>query len=436
MPKRKASISFSSDSRYLALGSMVWDFRTGDTVHAGEYRAMSQFLDDIHLLISNGGAVKVLDVAANRLEERVNLQYGVLPGRAYFLSDNDTILVQGWRTSVWKASTGGIIDEDVFGNHFDIKFSVVSPINDIVASVVTAKVLENPIDPAKELARLEDIIEKQFVKDEMLIWSAQKREVIQQISPRLGSTFFDSVIADSDIEQHFFRHGLRADFDFHVLEFSPNGMQLAVGQRNGLASLWDISEPKKLHQFDNFNTVFGYGRKPIHDRFALVSALAFSPDGNHLACGVFDVIRIWDVNTGESVQALRIPTTPDTTLPLFLRFSRDGKRLFAGLMSGDFVVFDIASGRVTKKLNPGYRQVKAPHIGDSIPLDLNPDTTLMAVGRTDNVIELISTHTWKRITELSGHREGIRSVDFSHDGTKLVSTSRDGTMRVWNVEDL
>ena len=101
---------------------------------------MSQFLDDIHLLISNGGAVKVLDVAANRLEERVNLQYGVLPGSAYFLSDNDTILVQGWRTSVWKASTGDIIDEDVFGNHFDIKISVVSPINDIVASVVTAKV--------------------------------------------------------------------------------------------------------------------------------------------------------------------------------------------------------------------------------------------------------------------------------------------------------
>ena len=436
MPKRKASISFSSDSRYLALGSMVWDFRTGDTVHAGEYRAMSQFLDDIHLLISNGGAVKVLDVAANRLEERVNLRYGVLPGSAYFLSDNDTILVQGWRTSVWKASTGDIIDEDVFGNHFDIKFSIVSPINDIVASVVTAKVLENPVDPAKELARLEDIIEKRFVKDEMLVWSAQKREVVQRISPRLGSTFFDSVIADSDIEQHFFRHGLRADFDFHVLEFSPNGMQLAVGQRNGLASLWDISEPKKLHQFDNFNTVFGYGSKPIHDRFALVSALAFSPDGNHLACGVFDVIRIWDVNTGESVQALRIPNTPGTTLPLFLRFSRDGKRIFTALMSGDFVVFDIASGRVTKKLNPGYRPVKAPHIGNSIPLDLNPDTTLMAVGRTDNVIELISTDSWKRITELSGHRKEIRSVDFSHDGTKLVSTSRDGTMRVWNVEDL
>ena len=214
------------------------------------------------------------------------------------------------------------------------------------------------------------------------------------------------------------------------------GMQLAFGKHDGFASLWDISVPQKLHQFDNFNAEFGYGSKTVHDRFALVSALAFSPDGNHLACGVFDVIRIWDVNTGESVQALRIPNTPDTTLPLFLRFSRDGKRIFTALMSGDFVVFDITSGRVTKKLNAGYQRVKAPHIGDSIPLDLNPDTTLMAVGRTDNVIELISTDTWKRITELSGHREEIRSVDFSHDGTKLVSTSRDGTMRVWNVEDL
>ena len=430
LPQRKTSISFSSDSRYLALGSMVWDFRTGDTVHAGEYKVMSQFLDDTHLLISNGASVKVLDVAANRLEGRVNLQYGVLPGSAHFLSDNDTILAQGWHTSLWKASTGNIVDEDVFGKHFDIKFSVVSPINDVVASVVTAKVPENAA------MSLEQEFIKHVVKDEMLIWSAKKRKVIQQILPPFDSTFFDLGTVDSEIvmQQHLFRHGLGTDLYSHVLEFNSNGTQLAVGWRNGLASLWDISVPKELHQFDNFNNVVGYGSKPIHDRFALVSALAFSPDGNQLACGVFDVIRIWDVNTGESVQALGIPKTPDTTLPLFLRFSKDGKRLFTGLMSGDFVVFDIASGTVAKTLNPGYRAVKAPHIGNSIPLDMNPDTTLMAVGRTDNVVELISTQTWERIAELSGHREEIRSVDFSHDGTKLVSTSRDGTMRVWNVE--
>ena len=431
LPQPKTSISFSSDSRYLALGSMVWDFRTGDTVHAGEYKVMSQFLDDTHLLISNGASVKALDVAANRLEGRLNLQYGVLPGSAYFLSDNDTILAQGWGASLWKASTGNIVDEDVFGKRFDIKFSVVSPINNVVASVVTAKVPENAT------LTLEQEFIKHVVKDEMLIWSAQKREVIQQIPPQLDTTFFDVGTVDSKIvQQRLFRHGLGADLYSHVLEFSPNGMQLAVGQTNGLASLWDISEPKKLHRFDNFNTVFGYGSKSIHDRFAMVSALAFSPDGNQLACGVFDVIRIWDVNTGESVRALEIPKTPDTTLPLFLRFSKDGTRLFAGLMSGDFVVFDIASGTVAKTLSPGYRAVKAPHIGNSIPLDLNADTTLMAVGRTDNVIELISAQTWKRIAELSGHREEIRSVDFSHDGTKLVSTSRDGTMRVWNVEGL
>ena len=427
----KTSISFSSDSRYLALGSMVWDFRTGDTVHAGEYRAMSQFLDDTHLLISNGASVKALDVAANRLEARVNLQYGVLPGSAYFLSDNDTILAQGWSASLWKASTGNMIEEDVFGKHFDFKFSVVSPINDVVASVVTAKVPENAT------LTLEQEFIKHVVKDEMLIWSAQKREVVQQIPPQLDTTFFDSKTVDSDILQlRFFRHGLGADPYFHVLEFSPNGTRLAVGQRDGLASLWDISEPKKLHRFDNFSALFGYGSKTVHDRFAFVSALAFSPDGNQLACGVFDVIRIWDANTGESVRALEIPKTPDTTLPLFLRFSKDGTRLFAGLMSGDFVVFDIASGTVAKTLNPGYRAVKAPHIGNSIPLDMNPDTTLMAVGRTDNVVELISAQTWERIAELSGHREEIRSVGFSHDGTKLVSTSRDGTMRVWSVEGL
>ena len=95
----------------------------------------------------------------------MNLQYGVLPGSARFLSDNDTILAQGWHTSLWKASTGNIVDEDVFGKHFDFgRFSVVSPINDVVASVVTAKV------PEYAAISLEQEFIKHFVKDEMLIW--------------------------------------------------------------------------------------------------------------------------------------------------------------------------------------------------------------------------------------------------------------------------
>ena len=58
----------------------------------------------------------------------------------------------------------------------------------------------------------------------------------------------------------------------------------------------------------------------------------------------------------------------------------------------------------------------------------------MAVGRRDHVIELIETQTWQSVAKLEGHRGLISSLDFSHDGTKLLSTSGDGTMRIWELE--
>ena len=421
-PDPKTSISFSPDSRFLALGAMVWDFRTGDTVHAGVYRATSQFLDDTHLLISDGASVRTLDVTANRLVERVKLQHGILSDSAYFLPDDDTILTQGWwHTSVWKASTGSIVDPNVFAKYLNLAFSIVSPINDHVASVVTAQFPESSSRKDGSIYTL---------NYEMLIWSAQKREVVQRISPHLDLNLLGSLTDGPDgkaLDSN--RQMQRSAFLPYVLAFSPSGEQLAVGESTGFASLWDISTPQRYYQqksrhFDNFASLFGYEDKIRSDRIAMVSALAFSPDGNQLACGVSDGIRIWDVNTGEPVQTLKTPKALHDTFPLFLRFSKDGKRLFAGLMSGDFVVFDIASGTTVRTLHPGYRPVKAPYMGNSIPVDLNPDTTLMAVGRTDHVIELIETLRWQSVAELEGHRGQISSLDFSYDGT----------MRVWKVE--
>ena len=97
------------------------------------------------------------------------------------------------------------------------------------------------------------------------------------------------------------------------------------------------------------------------------------------------------------------------------------------------MVFDLMSGMVVKTLLPGYLP-KTPHFDYPISVALNPDTSLMAVGRTDHVIEIIETLRWQSVAELEGHRGQISSLDFSYDGTKLLSKSDDGTMRVWKVE--
>lgn len=66
------------------------------------------------------------------------------------------------------------------------------------------------------------------------------------------------------------------------LAFSPNGRQLAVGERNGIVRLWDVNSGAALATYEGHREG--------------VTSLAFSRDGRKLASGSFDTtILVWDV---------------------------------------------------------------------------------------------------------------------------------------------
>ena len=53
---------------------------------------------------------------------------------------------------------------------------------------------------------------------------------------------------------------------------------------------------------------------------------------------------------------------------------------------------------------------------------------------TDLTIKLWDTaNEYKNIRTLHGHDHSISTVRFTHDGERLVSASRDKTIRVWEV---
>ncbi|MFO1003070.1 MAG: hypothetical protein U0936_22280 [Planctomycetaceae bacterium] len=66
--------------------------------------------------------------------------------------------------------------------------------------------------------------------------------------------------------------------------FSPDGKVLAVGNRNGVTRMFEISSGKLLHVMDK----------------EMTHAIAFSPDGTKLAAGYVDgSVALWNVSTGE-----------------------------------------------------------------------------------------------------------------------------------------
>ena len=56
----------------------------------------------------------------------------------------------------------------------------------------------------------------------------------------------------------------------------------------------------------------------------------------------------------------------------------------------------------------------------------------IAFGDTKGIIHILYPKTFTEIKQISGHLNSVYSVKFSPDNTKLISCSRDTTIRIWD----
>lgn len=71
---------------------------------------------------------------------------------------------------------------------------------------------------------------------------------------------------------------------------------------------------------------------------------------------------------------------------------------------------------------------------DTYSVQFSPDGRRIATTRGD-AIELVDAGTWQRIGELmTGHKFEVNDLAFSPDGRRIVSVSRDATVRLWDAE--
>ncbi len=222
---------------------------------------------------------------------------------------------------------------------------------------------------------------------------------------------------DGSVQKIFTGHTARVN----ALSFSPDGLTLASGGQDKTVRLWRISDGSLL------NTLGSVEQASPNDSVGVqpYNGVAFSPDGKLLAAGSDDGgIRIWDVSNGKLLDLL------DGVSPVNnLAFSASGDILVSA-HTNDLRVWQVKNGALIHSIPDQYPVggiVFTPQFG---PFAILTSNTI------DTNINLLNLEDGSILETFKGHTNWVSSISVSSDGKLLASASRDGTIRLWNINPL
>jgi WD40 repeat protein/Tfp pilus assembly protein PilF len=191
------------------------------------------------------------------------------------------------------------------------------------------------------------------------------------------------------------------------LVFGIDGKQLVTGGNDGTIRLWDVETGNEL--------------QAIQAHQHGVRSLAISPDGRLLcSTGYSDpVIRVWDSDSGRKIAEL-----PSQAKPVnHVSFGRNG-RLVSGGEDGAVVLWDVGGAREISRLDAGMAVYVAA---------LSPDGRWLAAGGFGAVTLWDLSETGKQPRTLRGHHSFVNALAFSLSGKRLASAGSEGAVKIWDV---
>lgn len=194
-------------------------------------------------------------------------------------------------------------------------------------------------------------------------------------------------------------------------EFSPDGRRLVTAAGRS-ARVWEAGSGQPL------TPELTHGNR--------VNCALFSPDGRRVVTASTDrTAQLWDATTGQKL----LPPFKHNAPVLLAQFSRDGVLLVTTAADQSVRVWDSVTGspRSPTLIQPGsgYHAVFSPDGQSLLTAGSAPEARLWRLGQPSDPLAAVLAH---------GDRT-ISTAAFSPNGNFALTTSWDGTARVWDASN-
>jgi WD40 repeat protein len=209
------------------------------------------------------------------------------------------------------------------------------------------------------------------------------------------------------------------DRDIRMIFFSPDGSLLATMEKH------ETSNKVTLRNLETKETI---SVTPEHDNPIIHIALNY--DGTELVsiCQK-GIIKFWHTKTGKLITTM---STAETSLVTAAAYSVHGKYVAVGFQNGTIMVYNLHNKHAVKIPEPTSTNPLESCAILSIDIN-NNETVMVSVSSNGGYADLwdLTDKTVYHLQHLSHPHSCIMSAKFSADGSRLITTSFDTSVRIW-----
>lgn len=252
--------------------------------------------------------------------------------------------------------------------------------------------------------------------------------VFSQDDEMLASISDDFTIRIWDLRFATMLHVSKQKFAVTCIVESPDGKTFATGTSEGRIRIWEFKSGKELRSLGRLKSEKTFPTSHdevclqlVNREISINKGISYSPDGTLIAAAsMTGFIYIWQVESG----ALYREFETGASVAWTVAFSPDGKSLICSTFGKGVITWDIGLSIITNKItNYGNDFISASYSPDGKKILCSGDGVIL--------IEDLSNKVF--CSKLKGHTDAVMSVNYSHDGNKVASSSKDGTVRIWDA---